>query len=297
MKRPLINVCTAALSLLFLNSCSNGGLFGSGIPATLEEAWATDNTLKTPESVLHDEQRNVLYVTNINQTSSAANKDGDGFVSILSLDGDIEQLYWVTGLNDPKGMALFNNVLYVADLDEIVAIATQSGSILGRYKADGAKFLNDVTVATDGTVFVSDSDMNRIYQLRNGRVSTFIQDTKEDNRPNGLLFESNRLIIAFSGSGVARFYDPNRKQVSDWTEGIPSADGVVRASTNGYFISNWNGEVYYVNKDGRNWKVLDTKDSKVNAADIEINTRDRLLYVPTFFDNRVVAYRISGAGL
>lgn len=293
--RRIFRSCITAFTLLLLNSCSTA-LFSSRGPVSLEQVWATDNTFRTPESVLVDRQSNVLYVSNINETSKDR-KDGDGFISIMTPDGNIEQLHWVTGLNDPKGMALFNNVLYVADLDEIVAIATQTGSILGRYRAEKAQFLNDVTVDNNGTVYVSDSDRNRIYMFRNGSVTTLVENTRRNTRPNGLLYDSNRLLVAFSGSGGAKLYDLERREFNDWVEKIPTADGIARVSSNGYMVSNWNGEVYYVDQEGSRWKVLDTKSRNVHAADIAVDDDLQILYVPTFYDNRVVAYRISGAGI
>lgn len=277
------------LSVLALQGCT-GGLFSSRAPVTLTEAWATDNTLRTPESVIYDRERNVLYVSNINQ-SSRDRKDGDGFISRLSPNGDVEQLYWVSGLNDPKGMALQNNVLYVADMDEIVAIATQTGAVLARHKADKAQMLNDVTVDNAGNVYVSDSRQGAIYLFRNGRISHWL-DTKRE-RPNGLLYDNNRLIVASFNSGNIRFLDIERQDFTDWTEKIPSADGIARVSADGYMVSNWNGEIYYVNNAGKNWKVLDTKNKKINAADIFYDDQNQLLYVPTFNDNRVVAYRLA----
>ena len=287
--RPLSLLSLIVLTALSLQSCS-GGLFSSKAPVSLTEVWATDNTLRTPESVVFDRERNVLYVSNINQTNKER-KDGDGFISRLTPDGDIQELYWVSGLNDPKGMALHNNILYVADLDEIIAIATQTGAVLARHKADKAQMLNDVTIDDAGNVYVSDSQRGAIYLFRNGRVSHWL-DTKRE-RPNGLLYDNNRLIVASSNTGKVRFLDIERKEFTDWTDKIPSADGIVRIGSDGYIVSNWNGELYYVNLSGRNWKLLDTKNKKINTADIYYSEEQGLLYVPTFYDNRVIAYRVS----
>lgn len=287
MKKLVLSACTAAL--LALTGCS-GGLFSGGVPVKLQEVWSTDNTLRTPESVVFDRERNLLYVSNINQTNKER-KDGDGFISRLNTKGELEDLHWVTGLNDPKGLALFNNILYVADLDEVVAIATQTGAILGRYKAENATFLNDITIDNSGNVYVSDSDQSRIYLLRNGRVSTWVETKKE--RPNGLFFDNNRMIVAFSRGGKVRLLDPERKEFTDWTDKIDGGDGITPSGDGNFFVSNWNGEVYYVNQEGRNWRILDTKSSKVNAADIYYLEDQQLLLVPTFNDNRVVAYRVS----
>lgn len=288
--RKSILYTISAFALLLLHGCS-GGLLSSKAPATLTQAWASDNTLRTPESVLYDESKNVLYVSNINKMSGNS-KDGDGFISVLTPDGEISQLYWSTGLNDPKGMAIANSVLYVADVDEVVAISTQTGSILGRYKADKAKFLNDVIADNNGNVYISDSETKRIYQFRNGRVNTWVENTDRE-KPNGLFLEDDaRMLVAFMSSGKVRWLDPATKKFTDFTDKIPSADGIIKLQNGDYMVSNWSGEVYYVNKQGKNWKVLDTKDNKVNAADIAYAQKTGLLYVPTFRDNRVVAYHV-----
>ncbi|MFT2007689.1 SMP-30/gluconolactonase/LRE family protein [Pontibacter sp. 13R65] len=278
------------LCLPFLASCRSG-LFGGGTPVKLTEAWASDNTLRTPESALYDPERNVIYVSNINQRTEDR-KDGDGFISVLSPNGKVEQLFWVAGLNNPKGLALYNNVLYVADIDEVVAISTQSGAVLERFKADKAKNLNDVAVDGEGNVYISDSNEGRIYLLRNGRISTWIKNTKNE-LPNGLFYDQNRLLVAFKNSGHVRLLDTNRKRFTNWTEGIDSADGIAGDGTGNFFISNWNGEVYYVNQRGKKWLLLDTKSKGVKAADISYAQQQQLLLVPTFSDNRVVAYKVK----
>ena len=287
--RFLLHNALFVLLLIGLNSCV-GRVFSSRAPVELVQAWATDNTLRTPESVIHDPARNTIYVSNINK-ASGTRKDGDGFISRLSTSGEVEELYWVSGLNDPKGIALHNNVLYVADVDEIVAISTQSGSVLGKYKADKAKNLNDITVDDSGTVYVTDSDEKRIYQLRNGRVSSWIDNTKREN-PNGIFKDANRMIVAFKNSGKVRFLDPETKRFTDWTDGIKSADGIAEAGDGNYFVSSWEGEIFYVNNKGKNWSILNTQSQNMNTADISYSDRLGMLLVPTFKDNRVVAYRV-----
>ena len=278
-----------AFILFASTGCSR--LFTSKPPVTLTQAWASENSLKTPESVVFDPQRNVLYVTNLNQKGNGR-KDGDGFVSILTPQGAIQQLFWTTGLNDPKGIALHNNVLYVADMDEIVAIATQSGAVLGKYKAENAQDLNDVTIDQSGNVYVSDSETKRIYMLSNGRVSTWLENT-DNEKPNGLLHEENRMIVTLMSNGTVHFLDPERKKFNKWVDEIPHADGIAADGRGGYFISSWNGEIYYIDQKNKKFKLLDTKEQKMNTADISYSQQQQLLFVPTFYDNRVVAYRVG----
>jgi hypothetical protein len=39
--------------------------------------------------------------------------------------------------------------------------------------------------------------------------------------------------------------------------------------------------------------LIDTKEEKINAADIEYDAKTKTLYVPTFFANGVSAYTFS----
>ncbi len=283
----------SALSLIIvagLSSCA-GSLFTTKAPVSLQQAWESDNTLRTPESAVYDPETNAIYVSNIN-THSGKSKDGDGFIAKLSTDGKMDQLYWVSGLNDPHGIALHNRVLYVADIDEIVAISTQTGAILAKYKADNAEYLNDVAVDSEGNVYVTDMKQKRIYQLSNGRVSTWIDNTRRE-QPNGVHVSGDRLVVAFNSSGNVRYIDLRTKNFTNLTEEIKSADGIAETRGGNYFISGWEGEIYYVTNSGKKWRVLDTREEKINAADISYAERLGLLLVPTFKNNRLVAYRAT----
>jgi len=87
---------------------------------SLEMLWESDTIFRTPESVLYDAGKNILYVSNID--GSPDTKDGNGFISTMGPAGNLIQLEWVTGLNAPKGMGVYQDLLYVTDIDELVVI-------------------------------------------------------------------------------------------------------------------------------------------------------------------------------
>jgi hypothetical protein len=68
------------------------------VTATLK--WKTDTILKVPESVLYNHADKFIYVSNINGKPDSS--DGNGFITRMKLDGSIDKLEWVTGLDDPK---------------------------------------------------------------------------------------------------------------------------------------------------------------------------------------------------
>src|SRR5688500_2423506 len=82
----------------------------------LVKLWETDSILKVPESVLYHAETNALYVSNID--GKPGEKDSRGSIAKVSVDGKKIDNNWVTSLSAPKGMGIFNNVLYVSDVDE-----------------------------------------------------------------------------------------------------------------------------------------------------------------------------------
>ena len=255
---------------------------------SLTRLWDTESKLTAAESVFYDEVSNVLYVSCMNGMPPDK-KDGDGFIARVSMDGKVIKLKWATGLDAPKGMGRTDNNLYVADIDRVVAIDVNTGKISNSWKVSGASMLNDIATTTSGIVYISDSNKSTIYRLAKGRVTVMMADTSMHG-VNGLFADGKNLLIA--GDGITYSVDTASLSVQKLTEGIPAGDGIERYG-NGIFQSSWLGEVYYINPSGLATKVLDTKEVKLNSADIEVLENRNLLLVPTFFGNSVTAYSIS----
>lgn len=257
---------------------------------SLTMLWETDTVLTTCESVLYDSKNAVIYVANIGGVPPDA-QDNDGFISKLSVNGEILDLKWIEGIDAPKGMGLVGDKLVVTNIDEIVEIDISSGSISKRISVEGAKFLNDITVATDGTVYISDNQLNRIYSLKNGEVNIWLE--KEDfGGPNGLLSQGDKLMAVTFGSGSFMNITTGDQTIRELAGGLKGGDGIAAVGEN-YLVSSWNGEVYFVDKAGLTTKLLDTKAEKINAADIDYIEDQNMLLVPTFFGNKVVAYKLD----
>ena len=72
-------------------------------------------------------------------------------------------------------------------------------------------------------------------------------------------------------------------------------DGIEPVSENEFLVSVWQGAVHFVNGDGTHELLLDTRADQINAADIGYDRTNRIVYVPTFFKNSVVAYELKRA--
>ncbi|MEP2025578.1 MAG: hypothetical protein ABJH98_06515 [Reichenbachiella sp.] len=256
----------------------------------LTKAWETDTVLLTSESVIYDEFRDVLYVSNINAVPPTA-KDDDGFISIISTDGEILELNWVNEISAPKGMGIIDSSLFVTNIDEVVEIDIPSGVIVGRYPINGAKFLNDISISSGNEVFISDTGTNTIHVLNNGDVRSWLNDSSLVG-PNGLLHQGSHLMVASYGGNEFSRIDINTKMRETITDSIPGGDGIVSYGDH-YFVSNWNGEVHFVDTAGNRTLVLDTKTKGQNAADICYIPEKKLLLVPTFFGKSIVAYEVK----
>lgn len=253
--------------------------------AKLEKVWETDTSMTTAESVLYDHDTGTLYVSNID--GAPTKKDGNGFISTLNTDGKVKKLKWATGLDAPKGMAILAGKLYVSDIDALVEIDLASGKILKRYPITGAGFLNDVA-AFENQVVVSDSQMGTIHALENGKISLLATDQKGIN---GLAFNKQGHLFSLDGKGLIMHGAPNQGgQVLN--SKVTGGDGLIILENGAFIASRWQGEIYLISQ-GREKLLLDTKDQKSNTADIEYIPQDKLVLVPTFFKNKVVAYRLS----
>jgi hypothetical protein len=169
---------------------------------TLTPLWNLTTDFASPESAYYHAGSNAIYVSSIN--GQILDKDGNGYISKLSPDGKLVSAKWVSGLNAPKGIRSVGDTLWVADIDEVVSIDIKKGQIKAHVKVDGAQFLNDLATASDGTVYVSDSNLSRIYAVKDGKSSVFVEGPTVVEQPNGLLVDGDRLILGTIGPAPAR---------------------------------------------------------------------------------------------
>ena len=266
--------------------------------AKLELLWEAQG-FNNPESVIYHESSNTLFVSNVN--GSPIEKDGNGYISKILLDGTILKMQWVIGLNAPKGLAIHNNTLYVSDIDTLVAIDIPSGTITNTYKVDDAKFLNDVTASNQGEIFVSDMLLNRIYRLSNDQFNLWLESTELEN-PNGLHAEGDHLILGAWGvmtDGFATEIPGHLKSISLQDKSITSLggtpignlDGVESDGNNGYYVTDWMaGKLFQINTNGEATLLLELEQG---MADHEVLLEQNLILLPMMKNDKVLAYRIK----
>jgi DNA-binding beta-propeller fold protein YncE len=256
--------------------------------------------LARPESVVYDPATDVLYVSNIN--GAVMQKDGNGFISRLKPDGTILERNWVQGLNSPTGLGLRGRTLYVADVDQLIEINAASGGIKTQHKANGAIFLNDVAVAEDGTVYVSDTPMNTIWRLKDGVFEPWFTNDALDG-PNGLLVQGDKLVVSSLGKlksvgqdqEIAGLLTVNLEDqsIEPLAKGkaIGNLDGLELLEPGVYLATDWaSGTLYKIGAQGSVDELIDLNQG---SADLTYLPQTKTVLIPMMLDNTLAAYELS----
>jgi len=250
--------------------------------------WTT-GSLDVPESVQYDPARKVLYVSCIN--GKPTEKNGKGYIAKVSLVGKLVAQKWATGFDAPKGMGLAGDTLYVTDITRLHAVDTRTGKIKKTVTAPESKFLNDIAIGPKGEVYVSDMITGMIHVLKGGKLVTFV-NLKGFKGSNGMLLQDGALLVG-TATGIVRVTLPDGKaSLYVRVSGFGMIDGLKAYGADSYLMSNWKGRTQLVSRAGKVTVLLDTTAKKIQSADFEYVPDQRMLIIPTFFHNKVVAYRI-----
>ena len=266
-------------------------------PAPLVEA--TEAVLEFPESVVWDQASNAWYVSNFGGTvfaddsgAAPAKADGNGFITKLSSNGEIETLKWISGLHAPKGLGVHGGKLYAADVGQLVIMDIASGTIESRIEVPDSQFLNGLAVdSSNGDVYVSDMMTNQILRYSQGSQETeLFLESADLEMPNGLYVDGNTLVVGAWGvitdpatfgtdvKGRVKLVELETKTVTNVSDGpIANIDGIFKFGDD-YIVTDWAaGELIRISADG-SAIVLETGYS--NCADIGFDADRKAIAIP-----------------
>ena len=213
---------------------------------------ANAQTIKTVKGFNHIESVAVdgryIYVADIGKELNPTTKDGDGQILKLDLKGKILDATFVKEtLNAPKGLAIDKGVLFINDIDRLLAIDVKSGNKL--YEIDFSKdttFLNDIAVWDKTTLYVSATDKSKLFKVN--LIDKSYSEIKIDKTIagiNGLYCnkKASKLYVNGFGSdnkpnGIIGYINLKNNQFTEVTKMEGYYDGIYIDDDILYF-SNW----------------------------------------------------------
>jgi DNA-binding beta-propeller fold protein YncE len=266
----------------------------------LMPVWQSDTVFEQPESVVLNADRQSFFVSNVNGAPNE--RDGNGYISQMSLTGEIIEQHWLDGFDAPKGLAVVGNTLYVADIKQLVVVDIKNKKITQRHLAPYAKFINDVAVDNDGNVYVSDMATNTIHRLMHGSFNIWLRNEQLE-APNGLLVEDDQLIVASWGHmtdgfatavpGHLKTIDIKTKKITSLGDQTPvgNLDGLEPDGNGNYYVTDWmDGRLIHIQPSGISKTLLKLAQG---SADHTVMLDQGLVIIPMMLSGNVVAYKIN----
>ncbi|MDR2219691.1 MAG: SMP-30/gluconolactonase/LRE family protein [Methylobacillus sp.] len=273
-----------ALTLMFSASAAHALIKASG--------WVEPEGFVSPESVLEawDGPDGRIYVSEIGEFG----KDGDGKVRFIDTEGQVHP--FADGMDDPKGLAMAGENLYVADKQGVLKI-TRDGkwtvfAAAGDFPAP-LQFPNDLEADAKGNIYLSDTgDLKgqggAIYRIsKTGKITRVKADDTLISAPNGLLMDGNDgLLVVDFVSGILYRVQLSTGKTTKIAEGFGGGDGIARGKDGTLYVSDWKGgKVFSVSKKGT---VKLIKDGLQSAADITVDKSGWYVLVPDMKAGRVI---------
>ncbi len=260
-----------------------------------------------PESVLYDAAGDRYLVSNINGSPDAV--DGNGYISELSPDGAIRTPKLIEGgvkdvkLDGPKGLVIVGKELWVSDISQVRKFDLKTLAPKGDIKLPETTFANDIALAPDGKVYVSDSSVratekgfesNGGDQLlvidKAGKVKVLAK-SKDLSGPNGLAFGPKGLLVNSLMSNEVFGIGPKGEKVDIVKMPNGGLDGLLVVGDT-LICSSWGASAVYRGKLGGTVYEPIIQNVK-GPADIGWDSKRSRVLVPRFMDDLVEAYDVK----
>ena len=215
------------------------------------------------------------------------NTTGDGFLSLLSGQGDVIAWRAVDELDAPLGMAMHEEKIFVVDANQVKIFAWPEFSPIKVISID-TKVANDIAIAPNGELYVSDTAAGRVVKVFKGGASEVFQSNTEFRDANGMEFGPDgylyvggeRLWRVDTETGVTKTIGPEWLSDIDGIEFEP--DGTIQIAPVGGALIRLqpNGSIEILGGDG----ISSTNHGYAPSLGLAL--------IPTGFDNTVVAIRV-----
>jgi len=260
--------------LLLSLTCASAAVAQASAPRII-----ADVGLVGSECVRYDAAADRYIVSNLNGSEP-------GFVSVVTPEGAVEKLKWIDGaaskLADPLGLFIAGDAIYLADVDTVRVYNRQSGAPVRAIPVPGAQRLNDLAVAPDGTIYVTDSakpdQPGALYRISaKGKVSEWVARNDALEKPNGIAVMADGTIV-HGGRGVNLvFRDSSGRILRERSLPTGRIDGIVALPDGGLLVASQDGHAVYHVAPNNGAITQVARDIEVPAAIGYDSKRNRLI--------------------
>jgi sugar lactone lactonase YvrE len=261
----------------------------------------------TPESVLYDAAGDRYLVSNVNGKPDGV--DGNGYISELTPDGTVKTPKLVAGgekgakLDAPKGLAIVRGELWVSDISQVRKFDLKTLAPKGDIALPAATFVNDIVLAPDGRVFVSDSSVkpgekgfepqggDQVFSIDKAGKVKVVAKAKDLSGPNGLAIGAKNAlwVNTLVSNEIFRLSDDGKRE--DVTK-LPNGglDGfLINGET--IIVSSWGASAVYRGRLGGTFEPI--IQNVKGPADIGWDSKRSRVLIPRFLDDVVEAYDVK----
>jgi endonuclease/exonuclease/phosphatase family metal-dependent hydrolase len=266
----------------------------------------SDTIYDAPDQAIWHAKTRTWFISNLGGGISLK-KDNYGWITQTDEKGNVLHAFWIgkkEGMHAPSGMAISENFLYVCDREGVYEINIIKREIKNFIKITGASFINDIAIASNGDLFVSDFYGNKIYKIPNDtRIPEIWIASDKLKSPDGLYVDKNNLIVASWGKlshpetfetselGDLLSIDLNSKKVEVILSKIGNLEGITKAEDH-YYISDWSaGKILKV--DAKQKNVIDFVTGLKNPTDLDYASELNVLAIPQHGTNQVLFVNLS----
>jgi hypothetical protein len=231
---------------------------GASISLDLE-----DIGLLHPAAIVVDTVSDVYLVSNVNGVEGAV--DGNGFISRISPEGEVLDIYWISSantaiaLNSPRGMAIRGDSLIVADGECLRIFHRVTGADEGYSCLDGIGYITDVDIGPDGSVFITDggyegtdaglvpSGSDAVYRIilaDASRGSTLARSGDLGN-PSAIAVGRRGIFVATETTGEIFRLTPSGERTNVFSPSDRRLRGIAFLPEGGFVFSSWGESALY----------------------------------------------------
>ena len=259
-----------------------------------------------PDQAIWHAKTRTWFVSNLGGGISLK-KDNYGWITQTDENGKVLHEFWIgktEGMHAPSGMTVTEDYLYVCDREGVYEIDISKRKINNFFKISGALFINDIAMADNGDLFVSDFFGNKIYRLPQGnRIPEVWLETVQLKTPDGLYIDKNNLIVASWGKlsnpdtfetselGDLLSIDIATKKITILMSKIGNLEGITKVGKH-YYITDWfAGKVLKV--DANKKVTVDFISGLKNPTDLSYSPELQTIAIPQHGTNQVLFVKVA----